>query len=487
MTTYISPELASQFHKFGSHTFIQKGGHFEHPDQISLGNSVFMRAPYVFNTVSPRAENSPKIVIGDGCQFNLGVSVIADNHIELERNVLIGPNVTLTDTSNNNRVLSGHMRIGEGSWIGANAIVKGPLTIGKGAVVKPNSVVTSNVPDYCVVAGDPAQITQIYLPDIGHWVDIPPHSEAEHFVNYRKQHPLLSICIPTYNRASHLEHCLTSIFSQIGTCDLVEVIVSDNASTDSTPALMNRYLELYPNLTYICNEENIGPDRNIYHVMNQANGKFVKLQGDDDFYVDGTLMPLIHVLHMHGDCGVVHINVRNGNGRVQVHEGMSAFLELTSIYATFITSTILRREELKRIKDPAHFIDSSFNQVYLQYAILMENPKFCIMNANMYTYAGISSDSYNFGEIIFRSYQSILSYFIDKGLTIDQLRSEKKRTLYEYAIPWYRRIIETRMIANVERFEDIYTEHYQDEPYYHEALAIIRSIQSPTSNLIDGE
>ncbi len=97
----------------------------------------------------------------------------------------------------------------------------------------------------------------------------------------------------------------------------------------------------------------------------------------------------------------------------------------------------------------------------------------------MFTYAGISSDEYNFGEVIFRSYQSILRHFIDRGLTWGDLDKEKKRTLYDYAIPWFRQIIGTGMIANTDRFEDIYTEHYKDEPYYEDALTIIHSIRHP--------
>lgn len=43
-------------------------------------------------------------------------------------------------------------------WIGANANIKKGITIGNGAVVAMNSVVTKNVPDYVIVAGNPAKI-----------------------------------------------------------------------------------------------------------------------------------------------------------------------------------------------------------------------------------------------------------------------------------------------------------------------------------------
>lgn len=460
------------------------------PEQIALGNGIFIRAPYQFDVV-PGETESPVIIVGDGCQINLGLRITAKNKVRLERNVLIGPHVYISDEVNlkfdfitdelipNSNVgeARGQVIIGEGAWIGANAILQGDIRIGHGSVVKANSVVLSHVPDYCVVSGSPAKIVQIYEPSSCNWINVSSVEQINELLTARRLHPLLSICIPTYNRVHHLEHCLDSIFSQIGSNELIEIIVSDNASTDATPEIANRYAARYSNMKYVRNTENIGADPNIYQVMKLARGKFVKLQGDDDFYVEGTLLPLLNVLHEHGDCGVIHIYVRNGDGRIWTGEGMSAYLDATSIYAAFITSTILRREDLEKLEEPDLFIHSSFNQLYLQYAILENNPQFCIMNSSMFTYAGISSDAYNFGEVVFRSYQSILKHFVGRGLTLDDLIQEKRRTLYGYAIPWFRQIITTKMIANTDRFEEIYTEHYRDEPYYEEALAIIASIR----------
>ena len=53
--------------------------------------------------------------------------------------------------------------------------------------------------------------------------------------------PLLSICIPTYNRAHYLKECLGSIVAQFDDRDVrdnVEVVVSDNASPDNTRELV---------------------------------------------------------------------------------------------------------------------------------------------------------------------------------------------------------------------------------------------------------
>lgn len=493
MSIFITPELAARFQDFGSDTYVQQGGSFNYPEQMTIGQGVFMRAPYTLHVSDNRSTST--IIIGDGCQISLGCHISAKNRVTLSRNVLLGSHVRISDELSSELVqLQGfsipdsasstydsEVHVGEGAWIGTNAILLGNIRVGIGSVVKPNSVVIHDVPDYCVVAGCPAEIVQIYTVSSGKWIEVSGKEEAKELLLARRLHPLLSICIPTYNRAEHLEHCLQSIYSQIGNNELIEVIVSDNASSDGTVEITNQYAARYSNMKVVRNEENIGADPNIFRVMNLAQGKFIKLQGDDDFYIEGTLYPLLHVLHTHGDCGVVQVFVRNGDGRVWSDVGMRAYLDATSIYATFITSIILRREDLEKIEEPALFLDSSFNQLYLQYAIMEINPRFCIMNNAMFTYAGISSDEYNFGEIVFGSYQMILQHFVDRGLTQEDVSKEKYQTLFYYAIPWLRQIIGTGMIANTERFEEIYTEHYSNETYYEEALATITSILHPQS------
>ena len=50
------------------------------------------------------------------------------------------------------------MTIGDGSYIGINAVIVGNVRIGKHCVIGANSVVTKDVPDYCVAVGSPARV-----------------------------------------------------------------------------------------------------------------------------------------------------------------------------------------------------------------------------------------------------------------------------------------------------------------------------------------
>ncbi len=99
----------------------------------------------------------------------------------------------------------------------------------------------------------------------------------------------LSICIPTYNRARFLPDLFDSILAQTGHTIEVEVVVSDNASTDDTAAVVATYRDRLPNLVYARTEENIGADRNFLRVVDCAGGDYCWLMGSDDKLEPGSI------------------------------------------------------------------------------------------------------------------------------------------------------------------------------------------------------
>ncbi|MSU54585.1 MAG: glycosyltransferase family 2 protein [Candidatus Staskawiczbacteria bacterium] len=110
---------------------------------------------------------------------------------------------------------------------------------------------------------------------------------------------VLSICIPTYNRAQYLRQCLDHItcqFEDPEVRDAIEIIISDNASTDSTPELMGQYTRQYPQITYVRQPENLGPDENAIRSILASNGKYFWNIGDDDFIQNGSLSYLLTTL-----------------------------------------------------------------------------------------------------------------------------------------------------------------------------------------------
>ncbi|MCC9071720.1 glycosyltransferase [Flavobacterium sp. F-65] len=93
---------------------------------------------------------------------------------------------------------------------------------------------------------------------------------------------LFSIIIPTYNRRIDLERCLNSLVEQ--TFKNFEVVICDNASTDQTIELVEKYTNLL-NLNYIRLPENSGgPARPRNTGISQAKGEWICFLDSDDWY-----------------------------------------------------------------------------------------------------------------------------------------------------------------------------------------------------------
>ncbi len=107
--------------------------------------------------------------------------------------------------------------------------------------------------------------------------------------------PLLTIAIPTWDRARFLTELLTVLAPQVQALPIgeVELLVSDNGSTDDTPAVIRRFAEGGLPLQYHRHAENIGSDANFVSAFNMARGTYFWLFSDDDIIVPGALASLL--------------------------------------------------------------------------------------------------------------------------------------------------------------------------------------------------
>ncbi|MDK2955498.1 MAG: hypothetical protein PWQ57_994 [Desulfovibrionales bacterium] len=116
-------------------------------ENVNIGQNVFI---------------GPGVSIGDGCKIQNNVSVYPG--VTLEENVFCGPSMVFTNVFNPRAEIRRmdemrKTRVGKGATLGANCTIVCGNDIGKYAFVGAGAVVTSNVPDYALVMGNPARIT----------------------------------------------------------------------------------------------------------------------------------------------------------------------------------------------------------------------------------------------------------------------------------------------------------------------------------------
>lgn len=169
------------------------------------------------------------------------------------------------------------------------------------------------------------------------------------------KHPVLTIAIPTYNGASTIGQTLESVVSQL--TDGVDILVSDNASTDETPEIVAKFAERYPQISYRRNSENVGPDRNFDAAIVGSAGIFVWLFSDDDIMEPTAIGTLLPVLAANPSLGALFVNYAvylptgecldpsaiaiSGN---TFYDSGERFLEAVSIGPIFCSSNVVRRE-----------------------------------------------------------------------------------------------------------------------------------------------
>lgn len=107
--------------------------------------------------------------------------------------------------------------------------------------------------------------------------------EREIFLNeyHTDFQPLVSILIPTYNRAFFLEQAINSVLKQ--TYKNFELIICDDSTNFETYNMIQPYLEKYKNIKYIKNKERL-EIKNAQYCLDLAQGEYVGFLMDDDLF-----------------------------------------------------------------------------------------------------------------------------------------------------------------------------------------------------------
>lgn len=231
----------------------------------------------------------------------------------------------------------------------------------------------------------------------------------------------LTIAIPTYNRDKYLDRCLENIFLQIGGHeDEVEIIVSDNASTDNTYQVIEKYKAEGRSIKYFRNEQNMGPDYNIYQCYDKANGNYVLALGDDDLLIDTAIVKIVNVIDT-GTYGLIYLNstfftddvsksFNNDSKGYLVYDDHFSFLRKVNINITFISGNIINKSFFLE-SDMQQRMGTFLAQVDFILTALFLSSQNCFINDKILAVQSDNSGSYNLVKVFSENFNDIITKF----------------------------------------------------------------------------
>ena len=98
----------------------------------------------------------------------------------------------------------------------------------------------------------------------------------------RAQGKTLTFVVPAYNMEQYLERCVTSLLDTPDTSDL-EVLIVDDGSSDTTPALADRLQAAHPGVVRAIHQPNKGHGGAVNTGIREAAGMYVKVVDADDW------------------------------------------------------------------------------------------------------------------------------------------------------------------------------------------------------------
>ncbi len=289
--------------------------------------------------------------------------------------------------------------------------------------------------------------------------------------------PLLTIGIPTFNRLKYLRKSLAAICEAVGNDRRVEILVSDNDSTDRTAEFVRAAQHHYSNLIYRKNEENIGGNRNFMKVYSEARGRYVMAIGDDDYLKVETINRLLELIETGANQSLILMrNVNTEDFTVIEGSGTVEYMRQASFWTTYISGIVFEKAAFDEIAAPDKYDGTGLDQVYLQLSVLKRHPKFRVMFGRILR-EGSSAHlprGYNYAEVFIKNYFDIVK--AEAGLPREDFAREKLRVLNEMLLPWFTAIANGGIQLSLDGLPEIFERYYGSETYYDKAVEQIKRL-----------
>jgi len=259
--------------------------------------------------------------------------------------------------------------------------------------------------------------------------------------------PLLTIAIPTYNRANFLALSLQQLKKDERLINdrIIEVLIYDDCSTDNTDDVVRKASIKGMKINHIKNQKNLGLDGNVAKCINEAKGKYIVILGDDDLFIDGAIKWLVNTLKQK-DYGVVCMKAygyeKDHNAEFPGRQGkeieftnFSDFLISIGPLVTFTSACVFNKEILGKF-DAKENCGSWLVHVPLIFASAMKAKINLYSTRYQIAAKRNNSGGYNFIKVFVKNLGNFLDALKEKGVSEDTISKFDRKMMINY-LPFY--------------------------------------------------
>ena len=289
--------------------------------------------------------------------------------------------------------------------------------------------------------------------------------------------PLISLCIPTYNRATILEATIKRIVSYDSFDSSVEIVISDNCSTDNTQTVCDQYVTKYDNIKYYRNQENT-LDYNFIQALDRGRGIYLKLLNDWCYPTEEGLAAmkcfLSDNINRHLPVFFTSGWVRSKNIQVITCNNLDDYVKEVSVMVTFNNLFGVWKSDWDALENKQRSTPLKLSQVDWSFEIVSKKGAILCNEHTMELATEMRSSvrqGYNYFQILFKNYYTIMQSYVYQGLLqTSTMEADKRHYLKHFRPQLFQALICN--FAKYWKYETVGTWHllfsdYKYKPYFY--------------------
>jgi glycosyltransferase involved in cell wall biosynthesis len=254
--------------------------------------------------------------------------------------------------------------------------------------------------------------------------------------------PIISICIPTYNRATNLKETLNSIVSQsrFQETEDVEIVILDNGSTDNTSKVIDDFEKKYYRKITRCYNENNDMFLDLEKLFSLGKGVFLKFNNDTLKHNNGSLDKMIQIIcecQKDGTIPFFSTGVLKTEKNILCNT-LDSFVGIVSYWSTWTGAFGIWKEDFQHFEDFSRHKRLQILQTDVLFRLINTNKAVLINCERLFITLPLEKKGgYDLITVFLDNYIFLLAEQVrNKALSEKTFSKERRKLLFRFICPW---------------------------------------------------